>query len=66
MAALSHGLAFVPLTTERYDLAMPSSVWHSEPIQRLADWLRTPEARQVIFNLGGYATEATGQVTWVG
>jgi molybdate-binding protein/DNA-binding transcriptional regulator YhcF (GntR family) len=65
-AALSYGLAFVPLTTERYDLAMLTTVWRSEPIQRLAVWLRTPDARQAITALGGYVADATGEVTWVG
>lgn len=64
-AALSYGLGFVELTTERYDLAIPDTVWDTAPVQCLAAWLATEEARQVIGALGGYETGATGRVEWV-
>lgn len=64
-AALSYGLGFVGLTTERYDLAIPAEVWQSTPVQQLAAWLATGETRAVIAALGGYETGATGRVEWV-
>ena len=63
-AALSYGLGFVGLTTERYDLAIPGEVWESAPVQQLAAWLATDEARADIAALGGYETGATGRVEW--
>jgi molybdate-binding protein/DNA-binding transcriptional regulator YhcF (GntR family) len=65
-AAVAYGLAFVSLTTERYDLAMAPDIWGSEPVQALARWLRTAEARHDISALGGYAVDEAGQVRWVG
>jgi molybdate-binding protein len=56
----------VSLTTERYDLAMAPDIWGSEPVQALARWLRTAEARHGISALGGYAVDEAGQVRWVG
>jgi putative molybdopterin biosynthesis protein len=64
-AALSYGLGFVELTTERYDFAIPGTVWDSAPVQQLAAWLMTDEARAAIAALGGYETGATGRVEWV-
>ena len=64
-AALAFGLAFVPLATERYDLAMLSGVWQSEPVQALVRWLSADAARQVIAALGGYETGETGRTRWV-
>jgi len=64
-AALTYGLDFIPLTTERYDLAIPAEVWRSEAVQALAGWLDSDEAKTVLNDLGGYETQATGQVEWV-
>ncbi len=63
--ALAYGLDFVRLTTERYDLAIPAESWELPPVQALARWLATPEARAAIADLGGYETEETGRVEWV-
>ena len=64
-AALAYGLAFVPLATERYDLAMLPAVWQSESVQALARWLPADAARQAIAALGGYETVETGRTRWV-
>ena len=64
-AALAYGLDFVCLTTERYDLVVPAQAWESLPVQALARWLSTEEARVAIAALGGYETNETGQVDWV-
>jgi molybdate-binding protein/DNA-binding transcriptional regulator YhcF (GntR family) len=64
-AALSFGLDFKLLTTERYDLVIPFEKWELEPIQALKLWLDSPQAKVEINNLGGYDTKETGTVRWV-
>jgi molybdate-binding protein/DNA-binding transcriptional regulator YhcF (GntR family) len=64
-AALSFGLDFKLLTTERYDLVIPSEKWDLESVQTLKNWLDTAQAKSAINNLGGYDTSQTGTVTWV-
>ena len=64
-AALSFGLGFKLLTTERYDLVIPFEKWELESVQALKRWLDTPQAKAEIYNLGGYDTKETGAVTWV-
>lgn len=64
-AATACGLQFIPLTTERYDLAIPAEVWQRPPVQALADWLVTAGARQKIATLGGYSVDCTGNVEWL-
>lgn len=65
-AALSFGLDFEFLTTERYDLVIPAEKWEMETVQALKAWLDSPQAKAAIHNLGGYDTSLTGTVTWVG
>jgi molybdate-binding protein/DNA-binding transcriptional regulator YhcF (GntR family) len=64
-AALAFGLGFKLLTTERYDLVIPSDKWDLESVQALKQWLDTPQAKTEINNLGGYDTKETGTVRWV-
>jgi molybdate-binding protein/DNA-binding transcriptional regulator YhcF (GntR family) len=64
-AALSFGLDFVLLTTERYDLVSPSEKWELNSVQALKSWLGTTQAKVAIDNLGGYDTGETAAVTWV-
>ncbi len=64
-AALSFGLDFKLLTTERYDLVIPSEKWELESVQALKGWLDTAQAKAAINNLGGYDTSQTGTVVWV-
>ena len=64
-AALSFGLDFCLLTTERYDLVIPFEKWELESVQELKRWLDTAQAKAAIHNLGGYDTSETGAVTWV-
>jgi molybdate-binding protein/DNA-binding transcriptional regulator YhcF (GntR family) len=64
-AALSFGLDFKLLTTERYDLVIPAENWELETIQSLKHWMDTSLARAAISNLGGYDTTETGLVRWV-
>jgi molybdate-binding protein/DNA-binding transcriptional regulator YhcF (GntR family) len=65
-AALEYGLGFVLLATEPYDLVIPVEAWESAPVQALAAWLRTEDGRMAIAELGGYETEESGRVSWVG
>jgi putative molybdopterin biosynthesis protein len=64
-AALSFGLDFKLLTTERYDLIIPAEKWELESVRTLKNWLNTKQAKSAINNLGGYDTAQTGTVTWV-
>lgn len=64
-AARPYSLDFVPLTRERYDLAIPAEKWELPPVQALANWLTSPQARSLLADLGGYDTEETGRVMWV-
>lgn len=64
-AALAYGLDFVLLTTEQYDLVIPSEVWDLQEIQLLVEWMESDEARTAITNLGGYDTTHTGSVEWI-
>lgn len=64
-AASTYGLPLIPLTTERYDLAIPAEVWPRPPIQALVRWLATDAARKRISALGGYDVTSTGAVEWV-
>lgn len=64
-AALSFGLDFNLLTTERYDLVIPAEKWEMDTVQALKNWLAAPQAKAAIHNLGGYDTSQTGTVTWV-
>ncbi len=65
-AALAYGLVFIPLTIERYDLAIPAEAWQAPSMQILTRWLASSEARELIHGLGGYDTRHTGTLTWVG
>lgn len=64
-AALSFGLGFQWLTTERYDLVIPAEKWELDSVQALKRWLDTPQAKTEINHLGGYDTTETGSVRWV-
>jgi molybdate-binding protein/DNA-binding transcriptional regulator YhcF (GntR family) len=64
-AAAAYGLAFVPLTQERYDLAIPESVWETPAAQTLADLIRSPRFQRPITMLGGYDTSRTGTEHWI-
>jgi molybdate-binding protein/DNA-binding transcriptional regulator YhcF (GntR family) len=63
-AALSFGLDFKLLTTERYDLVIPAEKWEMESVQALKSWLDKSQAKAAINNLGGYDTSQTGTTTW--
>ena len=64
-AAMTYGLEFVVLTSERYDLVIPEAVWDSSPIQRLMQWLSSDEARSMLSGLRDCDITNTGQVVWI-
>lgn len=57
-------LGFVPLHTERFDLAMRRRDYFEPPVQKLFAFARTPEFRARAAALGGYDVGGTGQVIW--
>lgn len=61
-----YGLEFIFLVRERYDLVIPADSLELDGIAKLVDWLSGDQARKVISNFGGYATEETGLINWVG
>jgi molybdate-binding protein/DNA-binding transcriptional regulator YhcF (GntR family) len=65
-AAISHGLDFLFLTHDRYDLVIPEPVMELTPIQSLMSWLNNPSTHQLIEDLGGYDTHQTGRLEWLG
>ena len=65
-AAIAFGLEFQPLVRERYDLVIPATFWSSAAVEALATWLASAAGQRAVDDLGGYLTEATGQVRWIG
>jgi putative molybdopterin biosynthesis protein len=61
-AAIAHGLDFVPLSEERFDLVFPKE-WNSDP---RAGWIvETLEGRafrRELASLGGYDTRESGHL----
>jgi len=64
-AAISFGLDFVFLTTERYDLVIPGEKWEMPFFQSMAEWLKIPKVKNAIQELGGYDTSETGILRWI-
>ncbi|HVW87537.1 MAG TPA: substrate-binding domain-containing protein [Bryobacteraceae bacterium] len=60
-AARLFGLGFVPLVTERYDLAIRRQHLDLPAIQTLLDTLNRSTFRRELESLGGYDTKAAGQ-----
>ena len=65
-AAIAHGLDFLFLTHDRYDLVAPAPILESSAMQSLLSWLQDPSTHTIIENLGGYDTHETGQLEWLG
>jgi putative molybdopterin biosynthesis protein len=58
-AALTHGLHFIPLADERYDLVLPLTHLHDPRIQRLLDAMTTGAFRRELRALG-YDVQSCG------
>lgn len=65
-AARRFGLDFVPLATERFDLAIARRDYFEPPFQTLMTFTRTPAFAAKADALGGYDIAATGRVTFNG
>jgi len=65
-AALSFGLDFKLLTTERYDLVIPAEQFASGPIRTLLGIIESAEFKRRVEALGGYSTHSTGEIIDIG
>ena len=63
-AARAHGLAFVPLASERFDLVIRRRDYFEKTVQALLAFARTPEFREQAARLGGYDVSGTGRVVF--
>lgn len=61
-AANALGLDFIPVTTERFDLAIPARFMDTLKIKALLEVLTTDTFKDKILSLGGYDTSRTGEV----
>jgi putative molybdopterin biosynthesis protein len=60
-AALAYGLAFVPLTAERFDLVVPTAQAGSREVQALLRALASPWLLDQLASLPGYAVSQCGE-----
>ena len=61
-AAVAHGLDFVPLSEERFDLVFPKE-WGSDPrASRIVETLESRAFRRELESLGGYDTRRSGRL----
>jgi putative molybdopterin biosynthesis protein len=60
-AARLFGLSFIPLVSERYDLAIRRHHLNLPAIQTLLDTLSRSSFRQELESLGGYDTRVAGE-----
>ncbi len=58
-AAHQHGLDFIPLFEERYDLILPRE--QEETLNPLLEYIQTAEFRQLLSSLSGYSTAHSGE-----
>ncbi len=62
-AANALGLDFVPVTKERYDLAIPADLMDSKKVEALLDVIRNDAGfKEALDSMGGYDTGEMGQV----
>ena len=61
-AARALGMDFVPLSTERYDLAIPKQYYESPLLEPVLSLIRSDDFKRKVDALGGYDTTATGDV----
>jgi putative molybdopterin biosynthesis protein len=61
-AAKALGLEFIPVTTERYDLVIPTVHFDSSLLQTLLEVIATREFKDQVLALGGYDVRDTGRI----
>ncbi len=62
VAAEAHGLGFIALREERYDLAMPEAVLSLAPVRIMMEALNSERLRSELAALCAYNTSQTGQL----
>ena len=60
-ASKAAGLDFMPVTTERYDLIIPSSYVEDEKVQKVIETVRSKEFKTMVLRMGGYDVSRTGE-----
>ncbi len=55
-------LTFIHLTTEQYDLVIPTENLSARPVASLIDVVRSSEFKESIKQIGGYDTKDTGRI----
>ena len=63
-AARMLGLDFVPLAKERFDLAIPTGYFPTEPVKALRKTLNSEDFKRSIAEMGGYEIRDTGRVVY--
>jgi putative molybdopterin biosynthesis protein len=63
-AAQALGLAFIPLTPERYDLVVPETTFNDHRFQVLLEVIRSPAYQHAAAALGGYDLKDCGRILW--
>jgi putative molybdopterin biosynthesis protein len=61
-AANALNLDFIPVSPERYDLAIPREYFDLDSIQKMLRVINTDDFKQKVEQLGGYDTSKTGSV----
>lgn len=64
-AANIHGLKFVPVATEKYELAMFAKTLEDERAEIVCDCIRSQVFKDILEGIGGYVTENTGSLRFV-
>jgi putative molybdopterin biosynthesis protein len=64
-AANSLDLDFIPVSPERYDLAIPEEYYKLDSIQKLLEVINESKFRQKVMTLGGYNVSHTGEIIFV-
>lgn len=64
-AALAHGLSFVPLAEERFDLVVRAELASTDAVVQLLDALDRPTFRREVAAIAGYDTALTGHAVTV-
>lgn len=63
-AARRHGLEFIPLHTEAFDLAMRRRSYFEPQLQKLIEFCRSDHFRERAHSMGGYDIDQLGSITF--
>jgi molybdate-binding protein/DNA-binding transcriptional regulator YhcF (GntR family) len=64
-AALSCGLAFLPMFRERYDLVIPVANYRGPLLAPMLEIIASDEFKKIVDKVGGYDTSQTGATTFL-